>query len=161
MKAFARKLAAVPLLLSVFSASSHAIVGGGIVPPSGMPAGETTMLFKGVLIQGADKGLTQQWILEVTNTAKTSVEAHFSSGMSADLRLTGAGGVLSWAWSQEMMFTQALRNQMIAAGQTLKFTFDIPKNKLLACRGECELTGVFVGKGKAGQPLMAEVVQKL
>lgn len=96
----------------------------------------------------------QRWQLDVSHSGKGSISAHFRSGMSADLKLSGANGERIWAWSDEMMFTQALRKETISAGSSLQFRFDVPRHLLDGCGGECRLTAEFAGRSADGQELM-------
>ncbi|MGL5047883.1 MAG: BsuPI-related putative proteinase inhibitor [Shewanella sp.] len=64
--------------------------------------------------------------LTVTNPQTYSVGLRFHSGMTADLWLVTQEGKRLWAWSNEMMFTQALRDSQLAAGKVLTTVFSIP-----------------------------------
>lgn len=103
----------------------------------------------------------QRWQLDVSHSGNGSISAHFRSGMSADLKLSGANGERIWAWSDEMMFTQALREETISAGSSLQFRFDVPRRLLDGCGGECRLTAVFAGRSADGQELMLPTVISL
>ncbi|HEX6746583.1 MAG TPA: BsuPI-related putative proteinase inhibitor [Longimicrobium sp.] len=55
--------------------------------------------------------------LAVTNATRAPVTLEFTSGQSYDF-VVGDGGREVWRWSAERMFTQALRSETLAAGET-------------------------------------------
>ncbi|AVV82547.1 BsuPI-related putative proteinase inhibitor [Shewanella putrefaciens] len=52
--------------------------------------------------------------------------------MTADLWLVTMEGKRLWAWSDEMMFTQAIRDTRLDAGASITEKFIIPENILAA-----------------------------
>lgn len=69
--------------------------------------------------------------LTVTNTSNVGIDLQFNSGMQADLWLLDPKGQKIWAWSDDMMFTQAIKHIRIGAGKSLKSQFNVP-NDILA-----------------------------
>ncbi|AEG11618.1 intracellular proteinase inhibitor domain-containing protein [Shewanella baltica OS183] len=65
-------------------------------------------------------------ILTVTNPQTYAVGLRYNSGMTADLWLVTQEGKRLWAWSDDMMFTQALRDSQLAAGKVITTSFSIP-----------------------------------
>ncbi|MCL1091834.1 BsuPI-related putative proteinase inhibitor [Shewanella profunda] len=64
----------------------------------------------------------------VTNPQSYAVPLRYNSGMTADLWLVTMEGKRLWAWSDDMMFTQALRDTQLDAGRTITEKFIIPEN---------------------------------
>ncbi|MGI2261023.1 BsuPI-related putative proteinase inhibitor [Shewanella sp. GXUN23E] len=101
------------------------------------PGGQQTMvsdaMAKDTLLTGqlqiSDKpsarGLTVIQLL-ISNPQSHGVPMQFNSGMTGDLWLMSAKGERLWAWSDDMMFTQALREVTLASGKTMTVNFDIP-----------------------------------
>ena len=58
-----------------------------------------------------------RFLLQVTNATQAPLTLHFRSGQSYDFAVSD-GGRPVWTWSQEMMFTQALRSVTLAPGET-------------------------------------------
>ncbi len=58
-----------------------------------------------------------RFTLQVTNASQQAVTLRFSSGQSYDFSV-GDGGAVVWRWSEDRMFTQALRAETLAPGQT-------------------------------------------
>lgn len=71
-----------------------------------------------------------QAMLEIRNPSEYVVGIRFNSGMTADLWLVDDKEQRVWAWSDEMMFTQAIRDSSIKPGQTLKVMFKVPAKTL-------------------------------
>lgn len=68
----------------------------------------------------------------VTNPQSYPVSLRYHSGMTADLWLVTMEGKRLWAWSDEMMFTQAIRDTRLDAGASITEKFIIPENVLAA-----------------------------
>ena len=68
-------------------------------------------------VQARALGDSVQFTLQVTNTTTSPLELAYSSGQSFDFAVSRAGEEV-WRWSREMMFTQALRTETLAAGAT-------------------------------------------
>jgi hypothetical protein len=57
----------------------------------------------------------------VTNNANKKVEIVFPSGHTHDVVVVDAAGEEIWRWSNGRMFTQALQNRVLSAGDTLTY----------------------------------------
>jgi len=62
-----------------------------------------------------------QFALRVVNTSKKRVEITFPSGQTYDFVVLDSAGREMWRWGSDRMFTQALRNKLLAAGEALDF----------------------------------------
>jgi hypothetical protein len=62
-----------------------------------------------------------RFLLQVTNATQGPLTLEFRSGQSYDFTVSDEGRPL-WRWSQEMMFTQALRSETLAAGETRAYS---------------------------------------
>ncbi|WP_226684369.1 BsuPI-related putative proteinase inhibitor [Shewanella indica] len=71
-----------------------------------------------------------QVMLEIHNPKAYAIGIRFNSGMTADLWLVDDKEQRVWAWSDEMMFTQAIRDTSVKPGQTLKVMFKVPAKAL-------------------------------
>ncbi|HVG45201.1 MAG TPA: BsuPI-related putative proteinase inhibitor [Longimicrobium sp.] len=60
-------------------------------------------------------------LLQVTNATQGPLTLQFRSGQSYDFTVSDEGRPL-WTWSHEMMFTQALRSETLAAGETRAYS---------------------------------------
>jgi hypothetical protein len=58
-----------------------------------------------------------RFLLQVTNATQAPLTLRFNSGQTYDFSVSEGGRTL-WAWSAEMMFTQALRSETLAPGET-------------------------------------------
>lgn len=98
--------------------------------------------------------------LTIRNPSANAVALRYHSGMTADLVLTTVQGKPLWAWSDDMMFTQALRDTQLAAGEELIVTFAIPAKALAGIPTEgANLTAQFEGKAMQSElPAMAPIV---
>jgi hypothetical protein len=88
--------------------------------PVGVGQSETSPLLASVKAStfGADSVV---FSLQVTNTAAGPLELSFSSGQSFDfVVMRGAEEV--WRWSSDRMFTQALRSDTLAPGETRSYS---------------------------------------
>ncbi|WP_153915882.1 BsuPI-related putative proteinase inhibitor [Shewanella sp. TC10] len=61
-----------------------------------------------------------------TNSQSHSVSIRFNSGMTADLWLYDPKGQKVWSSSQDMMYTQALRDVTLAPAKTITSRFSVP-----------------------------------
>ena len=59
------------------------------------------------------------FVLQVTNTLATPVQMTFSSAQLAEFVVT-QGNREVWRWSSDMMFAQAVQNETLADGETLR-----------------------------------------
>ena len=64
--------------------------------------------------------------LTITNPQTYTVDLRYNSGMVADLWLVTQKGKRLWAWSEDMMSTQALRDSQLGAGNVISTSFSIP-----------------------------------
>lgn len=62
-----------------------------------------------------------RFVYQVTNAAGAPVALTFPSGQSFDLVVEGGGREL-WLWSADRMFTQAVRTETLAPGETRTYT---------------------------------------
>lgn len=63
---------------------------------------------------------TVEFSLQVTNTSLAPIDLEFASGQTHDFIVT-RGTQEVWRWSADRMFTQALRTDRLAAGETRAF----------------------------------------
>lgn len=61
-----------------------------------------------------------RFLLQVTNATQGPLTLEFRSGQSFDFAVSEGARAL-WTWSADMMFTQALRSETLAAGETRSF----------------------------------------
>lgn len=114
-------------------------------------------LIGALTVEGTDKRGKLMVTLTVTHQGSNVITAHFTSGMGADLWLKDKDNRRVWAWSQEMMFTQALRETQIAPGEVLTHKFAVPQQALSSCQGPCQFEAIFAGTTAGRSPLMAPV----
>ncbi len=96
--------------------------------------------------------------LQYTNNQRYGVPLLFVSGMTADLWLLDPAGHRVWAWSNEMMFTQALRETVMPAGKTQNVKFTIPASVAAKITKGYSLKALFAGKATESQtPAMLPV----
>jgi hypothetical protein len=57
--------------------------------------------------------------LRVVNTTKKSVEVNFSSGQAYDFVVLDSVGREVWRWSADRIFTQSVRNKLLATGDAI------------------------------------------
>jgi hypothetical protein len=62
-----------------------------------------------------------RFALRVVNTGKKRVEITFPSGQTYDFVVLDSTGREMWRWGNDRMFTQALRNKLLGAGETLDY----------------------------------------
>lgn len=61
------------------------------------------------------------FVFHVTNNSSKAIELTFPSGQTHDFTVVDAAGREVWRWSGDRMFTQALRNTVLDAGETKSF----------------------------------------
>lgn len=59
--------------------------------------------------------------MRVVNTSKKRVEITFPSGQTYDFVVLDSAGREMWRWGSDRMFTQAVRNKLLGAGEELDF----------------------------------------
>lgn len=91
-------------------------------------------------LQTTTFGDSVQFMLQVTNTGTAPVELNFSSGQSFDF-VVRDGEREVWRWSADQMFTQALRTESLAPGETR--TFQAMWRPGQALRGEFTAVGML------------------
>lgn len=64
---------------------------------------------------------TFRFSLRVVNTSKKRVEITFPSGQTYDFVVLDSVGREMWRWGNDRMFTQAVRNKLLGAGDALDF----------------------------------------
>ena len=57
----------------------------------------------------------------VTNNSDKHLELTFPSGQTHDFAVLDSSGKVVWRWSADRMFTQALQNRLLEAGETTTF----------------------------------------
>ena len=62
-----------------------------------------------------------RFLLQVTNATQAPLTLQFRSGQSYDF-VVADGGRTVWSWAGDMMFTQALRSETLASGETRSYT---------------------------------------
>ncbi|MEI6858234.1 MAG: BsuPI-related putative proteinase inhibitor [Shewanella sp.] len=95
--------------------------------------------------------------LLISNNQSYAVPIQYHSGMTADLHLLDPQGHKIWAWSDTMMFTQALRNVVIPAGKVIPVRFTLPKKVLAKVKGKgYSLVAIYAGNATgSSQPAMS------
>lgn len=62
-----------------------------------------------------------RFALHVVNTSKKKIEIKFANGQTYDFVVLDSTGREMWRWGSTRMFTQALRNKLLRAGESLEF----------------------------------------
>jgi hypothetical protein len=62
-----------------------------------------------------------RFALHIQNTSKKRVEIKFANGQTYDFVVLDSTGREVWRWGSARMFTQALRNKLLRAGESLEF----------------------------------------
>lgn len=105
----------------------------------------TKGLLTGELEASVDNGLLVS--LKITNNQSYGVPVQYRSGMTADLQLLDPMGNKVWAWSNEMMFTQAIRDTVIQVGKPITVKFKIPAATMKQVKGAgFTLKAVYAGQ---------------
>jgi hypothetical protein len=126
-----RSLAVLVLLTTLTSCGSD---GHGSERQSGQ---QKTGLSLSVKFDGPLRsGGPVTWTLEVENGGPDDVTLVFSSGKNGDIALT-QGGREAYRWSGTKYFTQAVRQERLAAGE--RKTFTLEEQTLSAAPGDYEL----------------------
>ena len=87
-----------------------------------------------------------EMVLQVTNTTESPVELTFTSGQSYDFVVYDGAGTEVWRWSSEQMFTQALREERVAPGETL--TYSAIWAPAPGTAGEFEVVGILTARDR-------------
>jgi hypothetical protein len=88
-----------------------------------------------VAAKSAEKPSDQSLSFQLVNPQPHGVGLQFNSGMTADLWLLSPDGTRLWGWSDEMMFTQALRDVTLASGEAITVDFQLPGHALDMIKG--------------------------
>ncbi|BAJ02361.1 BsuPI-related putative proteinase inhibitor [Shewanella violacea] len=84
--------------------------------------------------------------LIITNKQSYGVPIQYRSGMTADLHLLDPQGNKIWAWSDSMMFTQAIRDVVIPSGEMTPVRFKLSKEVLAKIKGKgYSLVAIYAG----------------
>jgi hypothetical protein len=70
-------------------------------------------------VQAAAQGDSVEFLLQVTNTTDSAVELVYPTGQSFDFVVSDSAGGEVWRWSADRMFTQAVREDELAPGETI------------------------------------------
>jgi hypothetical protein len=62
-----------------------------------------------------------RFALHIQNTSKKRLEIKFANGQTYDFVVLDSTGREMWRWGSARMFTQALRNKLLRAGESLEF----------------------------------------
>jgi hypothetical protein len=94
------------------------------VVPQGTPRAVTSSARKSAVsatmaVQSTET--TVSFALSVVNTGKKRVEINFPSGQTYDFVVVDSIGRELWRWGGDRMFTQAVRNKLLGAGERLEF----------------------------------------
>lgn len=85
--------------------------------------------------------------LLITNNQSYGIPIQYRSGMTADLHLLDPKGNKVWAWSDTMMFTQAIRDVVIPPGKVTPVRFTLPKEALAKVKGKgYSLVAIYAGQ---------------
>ncbi len=87
-------------------------------------------------------------ILQVTNVSASSVVLDFPNGQTFDF-LVSRGGSEVWRWSADRSFTQALRTESLAPGETR--AFDAAWRPAAGTRGDFVAVGRLTARGRAAE----------
>ncbi len=118
-------------------------------------------IFEGRLTsEPSAKGLSVR--LTIHNPRQHDVAIQYRSGMTADLWLVDAQGKRLWAWSNTMMFTQALRDTIVTADKTFSVNFTIPNTVLSKMPQGILMQAKYAGIAlEVNQPAMADITAPL
>ena len=123
---------------------------GGDDDPEPAAEGELTLAVDHGELQA---GELVTWRLTVTNGTGDDVTLVFPSGQSGDVVLS-AGGEERYRWSAGMAFTQAVREEPLAVGDSV--TYELSGGPLAVPPGEYELEAVLTSD-PAPPPVTDEV----
>ena len=101
--------------IAMIAAACRPPVQNAPAPQSGDAAGNAGPLVTTLQTDAAADSV--RFTLQVTNSSQAPVTLQFSSGQSYDFTVSD-GATRVWHWADDMMFTQALRSETIAPGQT-------------------------------------------
>jgi hypothetical protein len=116
----------VPLVVAValafaYGPQSHssALPAAGVPPSATGASGRVPDTVAAALdVRVGDK---VEVTLRVTNHTEHRVELQFPNGQTHEVVVLDADGRPVWRWSQGRLFTQAVQNRMLDAGETVRF----------------------------------------
>ncbi|BDM64067.1 hypothetical protein NFHSH190041_15190 [Shewanella sp. NFH-SH190041] len=123
------------------------------------------VVLSGTLSQETVAGQAAKLTLTVTNPTSKRIALEFHSGMVADIWLLDPNGHRIWAWSEGMMFTQAVMQQVWQPGQTMTDHFQVPAKVMAEVNApgfkwEARFMGrVLQGNEPAMTPISLDVVR--
>ncbi|RYG66401.1 hypothetical protein EON80_15500 [bacterium] len=83
--------------------------------------------------------------VSVRNTTKETAKLQFNSGQKYDFSARKAGeNELSWLWSMDKIFTQALSSQEVKPGEVISFKGSWPS----PAAGEYTVVGIITANGR-------------
>jgi hypothetical protein len=127
-----------------------ALVAAWCAPADPPVAGEDQMsLIPSLQAYPTAEGL--HLVLQVSNVTEEPIEINFSSGQTYDFVVRREGRQV-WRWSEEMMFTQALRREQLPAGETWRFEETWAEGA--DARGDLEVIGMLTSSDHAVQQSM-------
>jgi len=118
-RALARAVSAVVIAVAVGCAPGSAPEGQPEPSPEEAEGVEAQQVVSS--LQAETAGDSVRFTLRVTNASESPVALTFPTGQSYDF-VVHDGGEEVWRWSGDMMFTQAIRTESLAAGETLEFS---------------------------------------
>ncbi|MDP6779008.1 MAG: BsuPI-related putative proteinase inhibitor, partial [Candidatus Latescibacteria bacterium] len=83
------------------------------------------------------------------NLTEEAIALHFTSGQEYELVLEGQGGKV-WQWSDGKLFTQAMRDSVLGAGETYEFKTAVTLSEEWATAGQSYLLTAFLVLGPEG-----------
>lgn len=89
-------------------------------------------------LQAYTSGDEVSFVLQVTNVTEAPLALNFRSGQSYDFEVRDGERVV-WRWSDDQMFTQALRRETLPPGESLRYTATWRPPATL--RGEFDVAG--------------------
>jgi hypothetical protein len=107
-------LAALALFAACQPRTVNAPAAGDPGTDASGAAGDANPLAVSFQIQAGD---SVAFLLQATNTTRAPLAIQFPSGQSYDFSVEDAGRTV-WRWSEGMMFTQMVRNETLAPGET-------------------------------------------
>lgn len=99
-------------------------------------------------LQVATTADSVRFVLQVTNSGPAPVVLEFPSGQTHDFVVT-RGGTELWRWSADRVFTQALRSETLAPGETR--AFDGAWRPAAGTGGELEARGLLTARGRPAE----------
>ena len=112
----------MPKLRSALALALFLVAGVAACAPReavpGSPNASTGPLVSSLQVEPSSDSV--RFILQVTNTTTAPVALEFSSGQTFDFVVLDGEREI-WRWSADRMFTQALRAETLAAGETRSY----------------------------------------